>query len=433
MVNALGPDAILNPAAAAASSAGGTAGAGKGATEASASSGGLLAGAIGLVWQLSSSAGLDDRERAVLLALKKLSVSAAKKSNVIEIAYRGPSARGCQAVVAKLIECYLDEHLRLNRAQGSLEFFAAQTKRLQEELAKKEGALRDLKSQTGLASPAAQRELLVVRIGRLEDDLLHAEADRAVAEAKVRELRGKRDSLPETEITNETSGYGNQGTDLMREQFYTLQLREKEGESKYTENHPHMQELHAQVAEAQAVLDDEDRDRRQVTKEPSRLVQQAELALLTEEPSLAALDATAKQLRAQLASAREELTTLNGNELRLAVLQRNVNLLDTDYRKYAANLEQGRIDQQLESQRMSNISVAQTASYEPRPVSPKTTLNLLLGLCAGVMGALALPLVLCQFDGSLRTPEDIQSNLDLPTLAVIPRLKAKQLVVNGKG
>ena len=293
-------------------------------------------------------------------------------------------------MVAKLIDSYLDEHLRLNRTRGSHEFFADQTRRLREELSRKEGDLRDLKNKTGLASPADQRQMMVARIGRLEDELLHAEAARAVARAKVRELREKLASLPDTEVTNETSGFGNEGTDRMRDQFYALQVREKEAQAKYTDDHPKMRQIREQIAAARSVLDEEERGRRQVTKEPSRLHHQAELALLGEEPALASLEAQADQMRAQLAVVRKELTTLNENELRLAALQRDVDLLEADYRKYSANLEQARIDQQLEAQRMSNISIAQPASYEPRPVRPRTTLNLLLGLCAGALGGLAL-------------------------------------------
>ena len=76
----------------------------------------------------------------------------------------------------------------------------------------------------------------------------------------------------------------------------------------------------------------------------------------------------------------------------LAATQREVDLIETDYRKYSANLEQARIDQQLEIERMSNVSVVQPASYEPRPVRPRVALNLLLGLFAGALGGLALPL-----------------------------------------
>ena len=76
--------------------------------------------------------------------------------------------------------------------------------------------------------------------------------------------------------------------------------------------------------------------------------------------------------------------------------------------------------------------MVQPASYEPRPVRPRVALNLLLGLIAGALGGLALPLFLEQFDRSLRTAEDVEAHLDLPTLATIPRLRPGQLAVNGK-
>ncbi|MCX5656581.1 MAG: hypothetical protein NTY65_18240, partial [Planctomycetota bacterium] len=220
------------------------------------------------------------------------------------------------------------------------------------------------------------------------------------------------------------------GTDRMRDQFYALQVREKEAQARYTEDHPRMHQIREQVAASRAVLEQEQRNRKQVTKEPSRLHHQAELSLLTEEPLLASLQAQAGRLRTQLADVRGELGTLNENQMRLATLQREVDLLDADYRKYSVNLEQARIDQQLETQRMSNITVAQPASYEPRPVRPRKMWNLLLGLCAGLCGAVGLPLLLEQLDHSLRTPEDVEESLDLPTLATVPRLKPRRVALN---
>ncbi len=103
--------------------------------------------------------------------------------------------------------------------------------------------------------------------------------------------------------------------------------------------------------------------------------------------------------------------------MRIAALQREVDLLETDYRKYSANMEQARIDQQLEVQHMSNIGVVQPASYEPRPVRPRTMLNLLLGIGVGLFGGLALPLVLDQFGGSPPAPRNGQTNRVAPTSA----------------
>ncbi len=380
----------------------------------------------------ASTSGPDEREDAVARLAGNLQIEAAKKSNVIEISYLGPSPKLCQAVVAKLVDLYLDEHGRINRTHGSHQFFADQTQRLGQSLSQREVELRDLKSATGLASPAAQRQQIVARAGRLEDELLQTEAARSVAEAKVAELRRKLAELPATEVGQETSGLGNEGTDRMRDQLYALQVREKEAQAKYTDDHPKLRQIREQLAAARKVLDEEEKTRRQVTMHPNTLRQQEESALLAEEPLLVSLRAQAGQLKTQLAAVRGELSKLNGDELRLAATQREVDLLETDYRKYSANLEQARIDQQLEAERMSNVSVVQPASYEPRPVRPRVALNLLLGLLAGVLGGLALPLGLDQFDRSLRTADDVEKHLDLPTLATIPRLRARQLAVNGK-
>lgn len=387
----------------------------------------VVARAKGLLSQFGSNAGLDDRERAILLLAKNLKIEAAKKSSVIQVSYQGPTPTQCQSVVAKLIDAYLDEHLRLNRARGSHQFFADQTNRLREELSHKEIELRDLKNQTGLASPVAQRQLLVARIGRLEDDLLSAESARAVAEAKVRDLREKLTSLPDSQVTIETTGFANEGTDRMREQFYALQVREKEAQAKYTEDHPKMVLIRDQIATARSVLDEEERGRKQVTKEPGRLHHQAQVALLGEEPALASLQSHAKKLQTQLAELHKELATLNENEMRFATLQREVDLLEADYRKYSTNLEQARIDQQLDVQRMSNIGIVQPASFEPRPVRPRKLLNLLLGMGVGLFGALALPLALEQLGSSPTAAEPVTRRSQTPIVARVPQMSSRPL------
>ncbi len=333
--------------------------------------------------------------------------------------------------MAAEIDAYLDEHVRLNRPQGSHDFFAEQTRQLRSELAQKEEALRDLKTQTGLASTRDQRQQLIARIGRLEDDLLQTDAARAVSAAKVQMLRKKLAEYPATQMTQEVSGYGNEGTDRMRDQFYALQVREKEAASRYTPDHPKLQQIREQMDRAKEVLADEERTRTQVTKEPGRLYQQTQLELLAEEPIWASLDARTRELSSQLAAARDELKTFNNNELRVAELQREVDLFDAEYRKYSASLEQARIDQALEFERMSNINIVQKATYEPIPASPRPLLNLLLGLGVGLFGAAGLCLVCERIDRSCNTPEEAEKKPVMSILAALRRLRAKQLAGNG--
>ncbi len=81
---------------------------------------------------------------------------------------------------------------------------------------------------------------------------------------------------------------------------------------------------------------------------------------------------------------------------------------------------------------MSNISVVQPASFEPRAIRPRKALNLALGLIVAVCGAFGIALLAEYLDHSLRTPEEVETNLDVPTLASIPRMRPEALRVNGR-
>jgi len=334
--------------------------------------------------------------------------------------------------VANLIDCYLDHHVRMNRTQGSHAFFTEQLARLRAELDRKEEELRDLKSRTGVSSLADQRELMVARVARLEDALLSADTARAASEAKVRALREESAKLPSTVVTAEIAGSGDQGTDMMRDRYYALQMQEKGARAIYTPDHPKMRDILEQLEAARKVLDEEERTRKEVTTAPNPLYEETQLALLAEEPALASLQAQTDRLQIQLAQARDQLKTFNENELRITKLQREIALNEADFRKYAASVEQACIDRSLEAQRMSNISIVQPASYEPKPVRPRKALNLGLGMLAAMFGGVGLALLAEYRNRSLRTAEDLEKTLALPTLISIPRMTPDKLVLSGR-
>jgi uncharacterized protein involved in exopolysaccharide biosynthesis len=341
---------------------------------------------------------VDERQRAVDLFAGNLKVDAVRKSNVVEVAYEGRSPKRAQAAVAKLIELFPDEYIRLHRTPGSHDFLEQQTALLRGQLDGRQQELRQLRERTGLFSVAEQRKSLIDRLGRLEDESLAADAARVLAESKVRYLRSQLGVLPESEVAGETTGVGNRGTEAMREQLYALEVRMHEAAAKYSETHPRFQAIREQVDAARAVLDQEEKTRVQVTKAPNRLHEQTKLSLLAEESQLDALRAKSEKMRTQIAALRKELTSSADNELRIADLEREIALLESNYRKYAAGREQARLDRQLEDQKISNVSVLQPATCEVRAVRPRVWVNLGLG---AVLAAVAAVGVACLAD-SLR-------------------------------
>ena len=82
---------------------------------------------------------------------------------------------------------------------------------------------------------------------------------------------------------------------------------------------------------------------------------------------------------------------------------------------------------------MSNISVAQPATYEPKPVYPRKGLLLLFGLMFGTLGGVGLALLADWRDHSFHAAEDVERYLELAVLGSIPRLREKDLELKMEG
>ncbi len=379
-------------------------------------------------------AALTPRDKAIARLGKEVAVYPIHKTDIVVVAHEGRSPQLSQTVVAKLIDSYLEEHVRLNRPQGSRDFFVEQASRLRHELTEKEQALRDLKSASGITAPGGQEQILVARLGHLQDAASEAELAAATAETRVKTLRRQLGDLPATQLVSRTTGMTNEGTDTMRGQLYALETKLAEAEARYAEANPRLQEIRQQIAVARKVLKQEESTRTHEVTAPDPAHEGVRLALLQEEPLLAAAQAKSAVLRGQLAELRAEMKSFNENDRRLVALQRDVDLLQTSYRKYATNLEQARIDEAMETQRMSNISVAQAATCDPLPIRPRRMFNLGMGLLVAVLGGLGVGLACERLTPSLRTAEDVERQLGLRVLATIPRMHDPHtLATNGNG
>ena len=83
---------------------------------------------------------------------------------------------------------------------------------------------------------------------------------------------------------------------------------------------------------------------------------------------------------------------LNTVELQIDQLAREIGILNSNFQKYSGDVERARIDSDLETKSMTNVSVAQPASLNYMPVFPIVPLNIAMGGVLGVFvgGLLAL-------------------------------------------
>jgi len=372
------------------------------------------------------------RRSAIAKATRKLEVESVKKSNIIAISYDGPSPEVSQAVVSRLIDCYLERYAHLHRTLGAHQFLKEQTARLRSQLTRTEEALRDRKQQTGLFSPEGQRQSLVVRVGQLEDELLRTAAATSAAEAEAKALRARLSEMPATQVLAVTRGFPNQLSELMRSQLFTLRLRELDLMVRQGKDHPEVRQIRNQLAAAGEESGHEEKAREQITTGPSRTYEESQISLLRQDVLLASLRARADELVRQRDRQRAALEALNRDEPTVARLQRDMEIQTLQYRKYAESLEQAEIDRGLEADRISIINVVQPATYDDDPVRPRPLLYLVLAFVLAVFASVGLAILAENLDRSLKTSEEVEAALGLPVLMSLPHYPPQSTASNGK-
>jgi polysaccharide biosynthesis protein PslE len=332
------------------------------------------------------------RELAIQSLAKIVRVNVGKKSGVVTLEARAESPELAQRILRTTLDCFLVQHLRINRNPGSHRFFLEQVDLTRKDLEGATNSLRDVKNRLGVVSVEGHRKLVQDRMAQLETARLDAETSLAAGRASVAELTRSIQNFPATLVSAETTGSPNDATDRARQQLQDLELRERDLLVKYTISHPAVAAIRDQADRARSILEERRTDgRSQRTQGINPAAQQMQLRLAEEESKVAALEARVVALRDKSVTLRDELETLNANEAEIQQLEKKVEISQASLKSHTEKLEQARIDQALEDGRISNVNVVQPASYSETPASPSAKLVFLLGGVLAVCNGFGLP------------------------------------------
>ena len=372
---------------------------------------------------------ISKQENDILKLMRGLNVNSKPNSNIISISYETDHPKRAKKIIDKLIEYYLDKHIAVHRTVGSYEFFTQETDLLREKITQNQKALRDLKNEMGIASIEGQRDIVLKRLSGIKDEIQNLQATKASSESRIKALERLLAKQPMTITTQETSGYADSAVDKLRERIYELKMNEQDLLSRYNEDSTSVKEIQRQIDEAEKLLKNEQRSNTQVTKGLNEAYQKLAIDLADEQADLVALEAKSTALNDQLKQVEGDLQRINDYEVATVNLQRELKLNESNYQKYADNQEQARIDQALEFEKISNISVVQQATLPIEPIKPRKSRNILMGFFVGIFGGLALAIVFEYFNHTFRKPFDIEKRLKLPALASIPKLHGRKVKI----
>ncbi len=373
-----------------------------------------------------------DNERAALQLASDLKVKSEPDSNVILVAFRSETPEFAQRVGEVFLSAYHEQHSRAHRTEGSQDFFIEQSQERAAALAAAEQELRDLKNEYGIVTIGARQLTLSKQIEQVEIDMLSSASAIAGSNAKIEALRKSLSEIPERLVTEETTE-ASQAADTMRNTLYDLQIREQELSAKHTDQHPLVLAIRQQAAEAQRLLNEEEKRRVQPTSSLNPANQQQKLALFAELASLSGLEARYSAIKEQREELLADLKRLNQHEIEIGELEREVSLLRNEYMTYMQNTELARINLALEAESISNVNVVQPPSYVEKPVSPPKAMIMVLGFLIAVSGAIALAFVCENWQReTMKSPADLEKAYSAPVFDPIPSAKMQSAGISAK-
>ncbi len=128
-----------------------------------------------------------------------------------------------------------------------------------------------------------------------------------------------------------------------------------------------------------------------------------------------------EELQGQLDATKNQVVDQRNRSIQYNILQREV---DTNRTLYDGLLQRYKEIGISGAVGTNNVSVVDRAIVPGRPSSPKLVLNLALGLLSGLLAGILLALGIDYLDDSFKAPEDVEREIGLAVVGVIPKPQA---------
>jgi uncharacterized protein involved in exopolysaccharide biosynthesis len=362
--------------------------------------------------------GLKPLEAAVIKLQKDLTVEAIKKSSVIKVSFEHRDPKLAAQAVNLTVEFFKEKHLQVHSGSEST-FLETQLKLYEQELKNSENRLENFKQKNRVFSLDEQKTLLLRQ--RMELDTALKEATNRIDEL------GKKRASQRGQI-NKILADKNLYTQTEREKIIVearskllnLQLSEMNLASKYAEDNRLLVNVRKEIQLIKHFLQEQETAIEGKVRTGNVIYQEVEKDALKAEAEESAQRAKVATLRGQVAKVDQEIQALSLQEKDLQDLKRETLTNEKNLRIYVDKREESRISDEMNRQKMANISVIQVAAVPSKPVRPLKALNILLGIVLGAVSGLGYGLFSEYTSQSFASPDSAGKRLGLPVLTTIP-------------
>jgi uncharacterized protein involved in exopolysaccharide biosynthesis len=366
----------------------------------------------------------DDRDtinEAVLRMQSKAIIERVPNSNVIQITFRHSNPEIAAKVVNTWVDFYFDQHLKIHENQQSSEFYNKQSEILLNDLRAQEANLVEFKRQQKISSPAEERSILLSQIGELRRALNSTLSREAEVASRIQALRSQLTHTNKIIPLREDVYHNPPSMSGLQAQLVELEVKKQQLLSTHTDDSRLVRTLRDQIEFIRANLAEQEKKRNGQSQFGINPIYQDLLSEVSRsETELKGLSALKTTQMAHLASHKEMLEKLDQAEIDFVNLRQQAEVTRQNYYLFRTKFEESRLNDAMNLEKISNVSLIDHATPPLEPVTPKIALNVVLSILLGGIGGIGLAFFRERYDQALETEEDVQRYLDLPVLASIP-------------
>ncbi len=353
-------------------------------------------------------------EQALGLLSRSVRVDQYRDTSLISISVRRPDPHEAARIANHIAEVYRSHRLAQTRRviSGGLEALQNEMEKQRAVLDQAEDELERMREELGVAMMGSRErggiQVDKIRLQQLEGDRVSARVDMLVRKARydqLVELDGDELLTASAYIVNDPA------LATLRRQLIDAQINLRLLLENRGEQHPEVRRIRAGVDELKQQIEDALNGLRRGLRADYE-VARAKYDTISEELQLAR--------QADIEAERERF-------LPFEKMEREVRLQRDIFQALRARIAQEGIELQVPR---TPVEIVDRAEPRSRHVSPRFTTNILLSLIVGLLAGVGLAYFIEYLDTSVKTVDDVEQNLGLPVLGIIPQ-KVRPLIEEG--
>lgn len=363
---------------------------------------------------------VDELQTALRVEPVKETRLTVRETRLIDISYRHTDAHLAAKIVNTLAETFVlqNREKRTETSSTTGSYLEQRIAELQTTIRKKEEELINYAKNHQILSLDANQNTVVERLEGLNKQLLTAENERKLAEAayKASSQPGAAEALAEGGAVEMVPSATKVSTEA---ELKLAELKQKRAELlvENTEKWPEVREIDKQIAMREKQLTDTRNRAKSIVT--TNLATRFRQALATEEA-----------LRKAYNEQRGETLTQNEAAVNYRIIQQEI---ETNKTLLEGLLQRTKENDVVTAGTPNNIRVVDYAIAGKKPVAPRRTLIVGLSVLLSLALGIALTFFIEYLDDSVRTTEDVENFLHLPSVAVIPQVGAVKARVSRGG